>query len=238
MRLQYEVVNVGFVSDLVSGCCPLLQRFVASSHQGWAATVRRGCERRRACPPGLCVAEVAPRCRQSGAGGVVINAMLPRPQCLKAQRERKQLQSRPRLRTTRRTTRRTNRTARTNWANETHWPTGERAERANLAAGEGKTRAKFWRWNGGRWRGGSRGGGGSWTNGANLTTGTNRTTRTTWTTWSTRVARVARVGRTTCTGPTGPTRPRTSGRPYSQKQTTFTVTARDRCPVSLFPRCQ
>ena len=42
VRLQYEVVCLRFVLVLPSACCPLLQRFVASYHQGWAATVWRG----------------------------------------------------------------------------------------------------------------------------------------------------------------------------------------------------
>ena len=32
-------MSLGLVFDLRSVCCPLLQRVVASSHQGWAATV-------------------------------------------------------------------------------------------------------------------------------------------------------------------------------------------------------
>ena len=41
-RLQNEVVFLGVVLELLSVCCPLLQRVVAFSRQRWAATVWRG----------------------------------------------------------------------------------------------------------------------------------------------------------------------------------------------------
>ena len=37
-----EVVSLGFVFDLLSFLLPIVAAFVASSHEGWAATVGQG----------------------------------------------------------------------------------------------------------------------------------------------------------------------------------------------------
>ena len=83
LRLQYEVVCLGFVSgfvfELLSVCCQLLQRFVAFSHQGWAgqsmardvmgdmyrcrndASKLRHVQFVESFSPDVCAADVAPR---------------------------------------------------------------------------------------------------------------------------------------------------------------------------------